>query len=291
MRIVYHLGAHYTDEERLLKCLLKNRQTLSQRGVIVPSPKRYRNLLRDTAIELKGKAASRDTQALILDQIMEEDIADRLVLSWDSFLSLAPWALKDKTLYPSAGDRVRAFSQIFPEIEAEFFLAIRNPATFLPGLLAMLPSKTYDEFIGDANIFDLHWSDVVERILRDNPGVPLTIWCDEDTPLVWPEVLRAVSGLPENAVLEGEQDLLASLMSGEGLTRMNSYLESHPPGTILQRRKIVSAFLDKFALAERIEVEVELPGWTEQIVDELTQSYDEDVYRIAHMDGVSFIAP
>ena len=76
MRIVYHLGAHYTDEERLLKCLLKNRQTLSQRGVIVPSPKRYRNLLRDTAIELKGKAASRDTQALILDQIMEEDIAD-----------------------------------------------------------------------------------------------------------------------------------------------------------------------------------------------------------------------
>ncbi len=109
--------------------------------------------------------------------------------------------------------------------------------------------------------------------------------------MVWPEVLRAVSGLPENAVLEGEQDLLASLMSGEGLTRMNSYLESHPPGTILQRRKIVSAFLDKFALAERIEVEVELPGWTEQIVDELTQSYDEDVYRIAHMDGVSFIAP
>lgn len=291
MRIVYHLGAHYTDEERLLKCLLKNRQTLSQRGVIVPSPKRYRNLLRDTAIELKGKAASRDTQALILDQIMEEDIADRLVLSWDSFLSLAPWALKDKTLYPSAGDRVRAFSQIFPEIEAEFFLAIRNPATFLPGLLAMLPSKTYDEFIGDANIFDLHWSDVVERILRDNPGVPLTIWCDEDTPLVWPEVLRAVSGLPEDALLEGEQDLLASLMSGEGLTRMNSYLESHPPGTILQRRKIVSAFLDKFALPERIEVEVELPGWTEQIVDELTQSYDEDVYRIAHMDGVSFIAP
>ena len=132
---------------------------------------------------------------------------------------------------------------------------------------------------------------MVERILRDNPGVPLTIWCDEDTPLVWPEVLRAVSGLPEDAVLEGEQDLLASLMSGEGLTRMNSYLESHPPGTILQRRKIVSAFLDKFALPERIEVEVELPGWTEQIVDELTQSYDEDVYRIAHMDGVSFIAP
>ena len=291
MRIVYHLGAHYTDEERLLKCLQKNRQILSENGVVVPPPKRYRNLLRDTVIELKGNSASRDTQALILDQIMEEDVADRLVLSWDSFLSLAPWALKDKILYPSAGDRVRAFSQIFPEIEAEFFLAIRNPATFLPGLLAMLPSRTYDDFIGDANIFDLHWSDVVDRILQVNPGVPLTIWCDEDTPLIWPEVLRAVADLPEDCPLEGEQDLLASLMSGEGLTRMNSYLASHPPGTILQRRKIVSAFLDKFALPERIEVEVEMPGWTEQVVDELTQSYDEDVYRISQMQGVRFIAP
>ena len=73
MRIVYHLGAHFTDEERLLKCLLKNREVLSQYGVVVPGPKRYRNLLRDTAIQLKGSAASRDTQALILDKIMEED--------------------------------------------------------------------------------------------------------------------------------------------------------------------------------------------------------------------------
>ena len=71
MRIVYHLGAHFTDEERLLKCLLKNREVLSAHGIVVPGPKRYRNLLRDTAIQLKGNAASRDTQALILDKIME----------------------------------------------------------------------------------------------------------------------------------------------------------------------------------------------------------------------------
>ena len=99
---------------------------------------------------------------------MEEDVADRMVLSWDSFLSLAPWAL-DGTLYPAAGERVRAFSQIFPEIEAEFHLAIRNPATFLPALLEKLPNKTYAEFIGKADIFQLHWSQVVQRILDAEP--------------------------------------------------------------------------------------------------------------------------
>ena len=290
MRIVYHLGAHFTDEERLLKCLLKNREALAEHGIVVPGPKRYRNLLRDTAIQLKGSAASRDTQALILDKIMEEDVADRMVLSWDSFLSLAPWAL-DGTLYPAAGERVRAFSQIFPEIEAEFHLAIRNPATFLPALLEKLPNKTYAEFIGRADIFQLHWSQVVQRILTLNPGIPLTIWCDEDTPLIWPEVLRTVAGLPDHVVLQGEDDLLATLMSGEGLTRLKSYLESHPPASVMQWRKIVSAFLDKFALPDRINAEVVMPGWTEATVAELTRLYEEDVYRITHMPGVDFIAP
>jgi hypothetical protein len=290
MRIVYHLGAHFTDEERLLKCLLKNRDLLAKHDIVVPGPKSYRNLLRDTVIQLKGNSASRDTQALILDKIMEADVADRMVLSWDSFLSLAPWAL-DRTLYPAAGERVRAFTQIFPEIEAEFHLSIRNPATLLPMLLAKMPEKTYAQFIGKANIFDLHWSRVIEQIMTMNPDVLLTVWCDEDTPLIWPEVLHAVAGLPEDVILEGEDDLLSTLMSGEGMTRLQSYLQSHPPGSVMQRRKIVSAFLDKFALPDRMTTEIEMEGWTEETVAQLTRNYNEDVARIAAMPGVDFISP
>jgi hypothetical protein len=278
MRIVYHLGAHFTDEERLLKCLLKNRDVLAQHNIVVPGPKRYRALLRETAIALKGQAATRDSQALILEQIMEEDQADRLILSWD-------------TLYPAAGERVRAFSQIFPEIEAEFHLAIRNPATFLPALYERQQPKAYPDFLAGSDPYDLRWSDVVERILDSNPDAPLTIWCDEDTPLIWPEVLQAVAGLPDGVRLDGEEDLLISLMSGEGMARLRAYLESHPPASVLQRRKIVSAFLDKFALPERIDMQIEMPGWTEDMVADLTEAYEEDVARIAQMAEVTFLAP
>jgi hypothetical protein len=59
----------------------------------------------------------------------------------------------------------------------------------------------------------------------------------------------------------------------------------------MQWRKIVSAFLDKFALPDRIATEVEMPGWTEATVAELTRLYEEDVYRITHMPGVDFITP
>ena len=290
MRIVYHLGAHFTDDERLLRCLLKNRDALAQHDIVVPGPKRYRTLLRETATKLKGQAASIDDQALILEQIMEEDRASRLVLSWDSFLSLPNYVLKDK-LYPAAGERVRAFCQIFPEIEAEFHLAIRNPASFLPQLYDRLKPDSYGEFLNGVDAFDIYWSEVIERILDANPGVPLTIWCDEDTPLIWPEVLRAVAGLPADVRLEGEEDLLASLMSGEGMTRLAAYLQSHPPQTVTQRRKIVSAFLDKFALPERVDQDIAMPGWTEDMVAEMTTLYEEDVARIAQMAEITFLAP
>ena len=290
MRIVYHLGAHFTDDERLLRCLLKNRDLLAQHDIVVPGPKRYRRLLRETATKLRGAAASVDSQALILDEIMKEDRADRLILSWDSFLSLPEYVLNDR-LYPGAGERVRAFCQIFPEIEAEFHLAIRNPASFLPALHEKLEPADYGKFLNGIDPFDMYWSEVIERILQYNPGVPLTIWCDEDTPLIWPEVLRAVSGLPEDAVIEGEEDLLSSLMSGEGMTRMQTYLASHPAQTVAQRRKITSAFLDKFALPERIEMNFEMPGWTPEMVAEMTALYEEDIRRIAQMEGITFLTP
>ncbi|MBM3614681.1 MAG: hypothetical protein FJX28_04410 [Alphaproteobacteria bacterium] len=290
MRIAYHLGAHFTDDERLLRCLLKNRDVLMQHEIVVPEPKRYRTLLRETATKLKGQAASLDDQALILEQIIEEDRAARLILSWDSFLSLPNYVLKDR-LYPAAGERVRAFCQIFPEIEAEFHLAIRNPASFLPLLYDRLQPVSCAEFLAGADPLNLYWSDVIERILDSNPDAPLTIWCDEDTPLVWPEVLRSVAGLPADVVLQGEDDLLTSLMSGEGMTRMQAYLDSHPPQSVMQRRKIVSAFLDKFALPERVDQDIEMPGWTADMVSEMTATYEEDVARIAQMDEITFLAP
>lgn len=294
MQIVYHLGAHCTDDERLVRCLLKNRGVLSQHGVVVPGPARYRNLLRDTAIALKGSPATRDTQALVLEQIMEEDQADRLILSWEHFMSFPPWVLRE-TLYPSAAERVRAFCNIFPDIQAEFFMAIRNPATFLPALYVKQLAdksrgKTYEAFVAGTDIFGLRWSDTVQSVLDANPGVPLTIWSDEDTPLIWPEVLQTITQHGPDVVLEDTDDLLTQIMSPEGMTRMRAYLQSHPTATPQLRRKVISAFLDKFALPDRIAVNVDLPGWTTDTVARLTETYERDVATLQQMPGVRFLS-
>ena len=66
---------------------------------------------------------------------------------------------------------------------------------------------------------------------------------------------------------------------------------SHPPKTQRQLGRIITAFLDKFAIEDAIEDELDIPGWTQQTVDEMTKRYEQDLYEIGRIPGVNFIAP
>jgi hypothetical protein len=289
MQIVYHLGVHCTDEERLLRCLLKNRALLAEDGILVPGPARYRTLLRDTAKTLKGQPAGAETQSLVLDEIIGNDSARRLVFSWDNFPGYPQGAVRS-AFYASAAERMRGFCQIFPEAETEFHLAIRNPATFIPAIYQKQGGLAFEEFMDGVDPLTLRWSDLIASLQAANPDVEITVWCDEDTPLIWPEVLQAVSDHGADVMLEDSDDLLRTIMSPDGLQRMTAYMATHPPQSPGQRRRIVSAFLDKFAIPDRIEVEFDMPGWTEDLIAAASAAYDMDVSRIMAMPGVRFIA-
>lgn len=289
MRIVYHLGAHCTDDERLLRCFLKNRAVLAAEGIVVPGPARYRTLLRDTAAQLRGQPANRDTQTLLLDQILDTDHAERLIFSWDNFMGYAQGAI-GATLYPAAAQRLAAFAQVFPDTPHEFHLALRNPATFLPAMHDKLSLRVPDA-AATPDPRSLRWSDLLRAIRAAVPDVPITVWCDEDTPLLWPDVLRAVSGHAEATRLADTSDLLSAIMRPEGLARMTAYLAENPNLDTGQRRRVTSVFLDKFALPEVIEQDIDMPGWDDRLVAGLSANYDRDVTRIMQIPGVTVLTP
>ncbi|SNX67502.1 hypothetical protein SAMN05878503_101137 [Cereibacter ovatus] len=289
MRIVYHLGLHCTDEERLLRCLQQNVDMLADAGIAVPAPALYRTLLRDTAVTLKGAKTSPEAQSMVIAQILEGEPAERVILSWDNFLAYPQWVLRG-ALYPAAGERLRALADIFPDHTAEAHLAIRNPVTYLPALLQKQRGRSSAEFMEGSDPAALRWSDTIRAMREAAPDVALTVWCDEDTPLIWPEVLAAVSGHPQADEFEGADELLAQIMSPTGTKRMQAFLAEHPADGPARRRRVVSAFLEKFGLPERLEFEFEMPGWTPDLIDAMTRAYDEDVARIRAMPGVTFLA-
>mgnify|MGYP006084880829 FL=1 len=61
--------------------------------------------------------------------------------------------------------------------------------------------------------------------------------------------------------------------------------------TEIQKRRVISAFLDKFALEEEIEDELDLAGWTKDLMDDMTDVYDEDMLEVQRIPGITLIAP
>lgn len=291
MQVVFHIGAHCTDEDRLLKSLLKNRSALQQHGVAVPGPGKYRKLIRQTLKSLDGEQPSADAQSTLLKTISEADHIERLILSSEDFLTFASWIFVNNGLYGNAMGRIPALASLFPSAEIEFHLAVRNPATFIPAVFARTKDITFEQFMRGTSPHDAQWSNLIHTIRASVPDAKLTVWCNEDTPMIWPRLMRQISGLSPEQPFEGEADLLAEIMTPDGLQRYHSYLQTHPPKSDIQHSRIITAFLDKFAVDDALEDELDAPGWTQQLVDDLTLRYEEDLDQIGRIAGVKLITP
>ena len=291
MQIAYHIGANCTDNDRLLKSLLKNVDTFTQQGIKVPGPGKYRRLLRETIQNLGDNDPAPDTSDILIDAILDEEVTNRLVLSHSEFICVHRRIFENAQFYGLLEMKLGGLRKLFPGEELELHIALRDPATFVPEAFLQTKGTSLAEFLNGMEPRDIRWSDVIARIQSVVPGVPLTVWCNEDTPLIWAQLIRELSGVDPLTKITGGYDLLSTIMSADGMKRFLSYLKSHPPQSEIQKRRIIAAFLDKYALEDEIEEEIDLPGWTEDLMAELTENYEDDVFQIARMPGVNFIAP
>lgn len=291
MQLILHTGAHYTEQERLIKSVLRNKNTLAQRGVVVPGPNSYRGLMRDTLNAMHRAPASPEARDVLLDVILDGAPADRVILSDANFFRTAGTAFQRGVLYPAAARRMANIVSLFPKDEIEIFLGLRNPATLIPILFDKAVDRSNEAFWEQRRPQDVRWSDTIADIQEVAPSIRITVWCSEDMPVIWAQLIREIGNFEHNEKITGAFDLLASIMTKEGMERFRSYLKSHPDMTEIQLRRVIVAFLDKFAIEDAIEEELDMPGWTEELVDEMTDLYDRDLETISRMPGVSLIAP
>lgn len=291
MQIILHTGAHYTDEDRLMKCLLRNKEDFAKRGISVPGPGKYRKLLKETMVALRETEPSPEARDVLLDALLDDERADRIILSNAHFFGAPRASVRRGVIYPSAPERIANMRALFPYDQVEMFLAIRNPATFLPAVFDKSPQEELDDFLGGVDPREVRWSDTLSQIREAAPDVTITTWCHEDSPLIWAQIIREMAGLDHGQKIAGGFDLLGDIMSDDGMKRFRTYLKQHPDLPEMHKRRVIAAFLDKFALEEELEEELDLPGWTEELIAEMTDIYDEDVFRIQRIPGVQVIAP
>ena len=287
MKIAIHLGAHCTDEDLILRTLADNPQVLTGAGVVIPPAGKARPAIRK-ALQGNGQMIPGMGNPLVTE-LLENVRGSRMVLSYEGFLGAYAKVLAGPSMYVEAGQRTAMLRDLFPGHDVQFFLAIRNPATFIPALFEASSVDDFGAFLAGHDLANITWSEPVAAIRAACPEVPLTIWCNEDLPLVWPDVLRAVAGVEE--ALAGEDAVLSQIMTREGFRRLRSYLKDNPPAGLSTWRKVVTAFLGKYADESKVEPEIALPGWDEPMIAGLSDLYERDVARLRSMGDITFIAP
>lgn len=293
MQVVLHTGLHETDSDRLFKTLLRNRDGLRPEGIAIPGPGKYRRLISEMLNALGDLPPAPETRDVFLDSVLDADTGhvDRLILSHENLFSVPKIAFQGGVVYRKAEQRLRTLRDVFAGDVFEVFIALRNPATFLPALLAATPHETIAHLMNGLDPAQLRWSDLIARITGALPGVPVTVWSDEDSPLIWGELVRDMVGVPPTHPIIGAYSRMADIMSQEGMTRFRAYIAEKPDLTEIQIRRVMVAFLDKYADAEKVEHELDLPGWDAALIADLTEQYEEDMFDIGRMPGVTLITP
>jgi len=291
MKIAYHLGAHCTDEGEVLRVLLRNAPALQRQGIAVPAPDLYPALLRTAAAAFAGQSTPRQASNELLAALTGSQPSKRIVLSFESFLAFPKDAVNERQFYPAAASRVQGLASMTPDCEISFHLAIRNPATFLPALSARRTIKGQPGLPQDFDPSELRWSELVSRLRAACPDAPLTIWCEEDSPVIWHRILRELTGHADQMHLENVLNHPASLLTEEGAAEMVKWFDEHEPLNDSERNGAIVRWLEQSARPGVLEMEVDMPGWTEKRITRLTREYDEDCARIAAMPGVRMLLP
>lgn len=289
MEIVYHIGAYGSDHDRLIRTLLRNRDRLWQSGVEVPSPNRYRGVLGEAIAALKGDVATPDLQEMLLDAVMDSDKADRLILSQPAFLGMPKSAVSPEGLYMRGHNRLIGLSNLFPNSVVEFFIGLVHPVRHIATLVALHKGR-YDVVMDGVDPRKLRWAPLVLRMLQATPDRDIVVWADEDLPFTWPEVLRRIAGVPADLPLQGDDAILADLLPAEALAELQTEIDAQPKPSISGRRNLVEEALAK-ADPNVMETAINLPGWSQALINEMSELYAEDLAEIAALTGVEFIAP
>lgn len=285
MQIVFHCGVHGTDQDGMLKTLMHNRDRLNRNGVEIVSRNRHRGIFESALNALRGRPATPEMEDMMLDAILDSDQTQRVICSQPAFLGVPNRAITPDGLYPVAGNKLAAMANLFPSADIEFFIGLKNPATFVPYCQSIAQSNQEDLLAGVAPQH-LRWAPAIRRLLPALRGHRLVLWCHEDTPLIWPEIVRMIAQIPEDAPLKSSLHILGELLDPKGIKFIREELARNEPVTIATRREIFARALHQFVRPDRIETTITLPGWTQDLIDQMTDDYDRDLAEIASLPEI-----
>jgi hypothetical protein len=175
-------------------------------------------------------APDTDARDILLDVFLngEPEECRTLHTGNPGFFGAPKETIQNNALYPQPISNLVRFVEPFPEDQTHLFLALRNPTTFIPAMMAEAKTDNLNFIMNTSDPRALRWSDLLKSIRERFPALPITIWCTKDTPFIWGQFMRLVGGFSPSTPMIGSYRLIENILSEEGFTRFQAYLEKHP---------------------------------------------------------------
>ncbi|MEM7088894.1 MAG: hypothetical protein AAF496_04920 [Pseudomonadota bacterium] len=291
MQIVIHAGVAFTDEGQLLQALMANTALLAQDRVQPLAPHDGRQFVKAASDALTNKTPITLARNNLLTSLPAHDETKRIILSSDKFLGPRRTAILHGQMYPFAAARANFVDLLLDGAEVHLCVGLVNLGFFIPKLLMSLPEDRKQAILGSTDLSCLSWLSMIEDLRDLAPGVKLTVWANEDTPLIWGDILRAMAGLPDDRTLPDEHMFLSNLLTGPGQRRLSELARQGELNDPETARNHIAAVFEETADPAQFEEELELPGWSLDIFDAFSDLYSQDLQKIQTMPDVRFIKP
>lgn len=291
MQVVIHAGVAFTDEDRLFRLLRDNAEAMSNHSVAFWGARVFRRQFR-TALNEWDHGSNREIlRSSFMGLVPNDKTVTRTILTNPGYLGPIQTSIMDGQFYPLAGERVAFMEDAFEGMPIELFLGLRNPGSFISKAVMAQTEADRQRVLAETDLSCLSWLTLIDNIRDLAPDVRITLWRNEDSPLIWGDIARAMAALPDDTPLNGEYALLSSLVSEAGRAEIEALTAERPVPIEADTRLELSRIFETYALPEAIEEELDLPGWNDDIIAAFNELYEQDMDVLQTMSDVRFLKP
>ena len=138
--------------------------------------------------------------------------ASRMILSKSNFICVASQIFEDGVFYTLTVEKLQGFDTLFSSHNIENSICMRDSSSFVLASFGKSHIHLYDLLITRATL----------------PKAKITTWSYENTPLIWPKLLRCMMVLTDEDSVKCSYDLIASALTPTGTQRIQNYLKANP---------------------------------------------------------------
>lgn len=272
-----HVGAPYYFGDNLIETLMAIQKAEKDPRISIPHPDHYQGIItRKASGEMGGYFTPVELENLT--NTLKPD-CENLILSFSSLLGGMTAMFDGDVIYPDATDRVAFIRKLFPNKTIRITLTVANPMTILAGMLMEKHPVAVDP--KDISRINPLWCEMIKSLSDHFPEIDFAVCPMEEAHVTWSCLLRRMLSWNDNRAVPGSLNMALCLLSNHGRRVLKETLESSPPRNENELANTIEMVCDSYADPRAIELEVDLPGWDQDIINRCDDVYQEDISTCA----------